>query len=298
MAQDLGRIRAFVQVHEAGGFSAAARQNGKSKALLSKYVTDLEDQLGVRLMNRTTRKLSLTQAGETYYGEVTAILNQLEDLDALVSNESQLPRGLLRISAPRHFGERSLGECLNAFMIQHRDVALDLRLEDRYVDMIGEGLDLALRDSAMPASSMIGRKIVSWDRVICASPAFLAEHGTPKDPDDLRKLPCILDVDQQGRGWRLNDGKRDFHVQVAGRIKTNSPVVMAQAAVDSLGVGYLPVELVRDRIAHGELVPILQDCMQGEHFLQAVYPHRRHLAGKVRALIDHLVAWYEKHPAY
>lgn len=298
MAQDLGRIRAFVQVHEAGGFSAAARQHGRSKALLSKYVTDLEDQLGVRLMNRTTRKLSLTEAGETYYSEVSAILSQLEDLDALVSNQSQLPRGLLRISAPRNFGEGSLGACLNAFLAKHDQVTLDLRLEERSADMIGEGLDLAIRESTMPVSSLIARKIVAWDRVICASPKFLAEYGTPQEPDDLRKFNCIGDTDLLGRGWRLSDGKREFHVQVSGRIQVNSPVIMAQAAVASLGIAYLPLELVRKRIEQGVLVPILENFMQGENSLQAVYPHRRHLAGKVRALIDHLVAWYDENPAY
>ena len=145
MTQDLARIRAFVQVFDSGGFSAAARQHGRSKALLSKYVTDLEDYLGVRLMNRTTRKLSLTEAGEAYYREASQLLQQLDDLDASISDQTTAPRGLLRVSAPRNFGERTLAPAIFEFLLKFPEVSLDLRLEDRYVDLVDEGIDVALR---------------------------------------------------------------------------------------------------------------------------------------------------------
>src|SRR3954462_14706304 len=155
MTQDLTRIRAFVQVFDSGGFSAAARQHGRSKALLSKYVTDLEDYLGVRLMNRTTRKLSLTEAGEAYYREASQLLQQLDDLDASILDQTAAPRGLLRVSAPRNFGEMILAPAIFAFLADHPDVTLDLRLEDRFVDLVEEGIDVALRISAAQDSSLI-----------------------------------------------------------------------------------------------------------------------------------------------
>ena len=147
MTQDLARIRAFVQVFDSGGFSAAARQHGRSKALLSKYVTDLEDYLGVRLMNRTTRKLSLTEAGEAYYREASQLLQQFDDLDAAISDQTTAPRGLIRVSAPRNLGESTLAPAIFDFLAKHPQVSVDLRLEDRYVDLVDEGIDLALRIS-------------------------------------------------------------------------------------------------------------------------------------------------------
>ena len=160
MAQDLARLRAFVQVFEAGGFSAAARAHGRSKALLSKYITDLEDDLGVRLMNRTTRTLSLTEAGEAYYREVSQILQHLDDLDASIASTTVAARGLLRVSAPRNFGEIDPGAgAVRLSCATIPDVSLDLRLEDRFVDLVDEGIDVALRISDLPDSSLIARRI-------------------------------------------------------------------------------------------------------------------------------------------
>lgn len=182
MSQDLARIRAFVQVFDAGGFSAAARIHGRSKALLSKYVTDLEDYLGARLMNRTTRKLSLTEAGEAYYREVREILSQLDDLDATITEQTAAPRGILRVSAPRNFGESTLLEPLFEFTRAHPDVTLDLRLEDRMVDLVEEGIDVALRISRMSDTSLIARKIAETSVSVCATPEVIKAYGVPKTP--------------------------------------------------------------------------------------------------------------------
>ncbi|RDE08402.1 LysR family transcriptional regulator [Pelagibacterium lacus] len=294
MTQDLARIRAFVQVFDAGGFSAAARIHGRSKALLSKYVTDLEDYLGVRLMNRTTRKLSLTEAGEAYYREVREILSQLDDLDATITDQSAAPRGILRVSAPRNFGERTLLDPLFEFTRQHPDVTLDLRLEDRMVDLVEEGIDVALRISRMPDTSLIARKIAETSVAVCATPGVIRAYGAPKTPEALKGVPCIVDTNMTGQAnWQFVEDGRTVTVHVDGPVKVNSPVGSLVAAQKGLGFALLPSFLSDSAISKGELVPVLTDFLPQRPFLQAVYPHRRHLSGKVRALIDFLVEWFE-----
>jgi DNA-binding transcriptional LysR family regulator len=297
MSQDLARIRAFVQVFDAGGFSSAARQHGRSKALLSKYVTDLEDYLGVRLMNRTTRKLSLTEAGEAYYREASQLLQQLDDLDNSILDQTAAPRGLLRVSAPRNFGEMILAPAIYEFLASHPSVQLDLRLEDRFVDLVDEGIDVALRISAAQDSSLIARKIADMQHSCVGSPAFLAAHGEPKSPDALRNLPCIVDTNLSGQAnWRFIENGQTVSVHVQGPVRVNSPLSARDAALAGLGIALLPGYLADPELKSGRLVRVLDGYLQTGAMLQAVYPHRRHLAGKVRALIDHLVKWFEAHP--
>lgn len=297
MSQDLSRIRAFVQVFDAGGFSAAAREHGRSKALLSKYVTDLEDHLGVRLMNRTTRKLGLTEAGEAYYQGASQLLQQLDDLDATISEQTAEPRGLLRVSAPRNFGETALAPAIFAYLARNPLLAIDLRLEDRFVDLVDEGIDVALRISLLSDSSLVARKISAIKHHICAAPELLQQHGAPATPDALRDLPCIIDINVPGHNsWRFLDAGKTVTVQVAGPVRVNSPVAAREAATAGLGFALLPGYLAEPELAAGRLVTVLASAMPESPNLQAVYPHRRHLAGKVRALIDHLVAWFEQHP--
>ncbi|GHA17031.1 LysR family transcriptional regulator [Devosia pacifica] len=297
MSQDLGRIRAFVQVFDSGGFSSAARAHGRSKALLSKYVTDLEDYLGVRLMNRTTRKLSLTEAGEAYYREASALLQQLDELDASIADQTSAPRGLLRVSAPRNFGESTLAPAIFEFLSLNPEVSIDLRLEDRYVDLVDEGIDLALRISTLADSSLIARKIADMQALMVASPGFLDRHGVPEHPEALRNLDCIVDVNLQTQAnWRFLVEGKTLSIPVNGRVRVNSPLAAAQAAEAGLGIATLPSYLADAAISRGTLKSILGPYMLTGQTLQAVYPHRRHLAGKVRALIDHLVAWFVRNP--
>lgn len=297
MAQDLARLRAFVQVFEAGGFSAAAREHGRSKALLSKYVTDLEDELGVRLMNRTTRTLSLTEAGEAYYREVSLILQQLDDLDASLAHQTAEPRGLLRVSAPRNFGETTLSTALFEFLAKNPDVSIDLRLEDRFVDLVDEGIDVALRISQMPDSALIARRIADVKFELCAAPSLIAKLGRPQHPSDLRNLPAVIDTNLANHAnWRFVENGKMITVPVSGRVRVNSPDSAAKAALAGLGYAFLPDYTARHMIADGRLEKVLSAFKPDPPGLHAVYAHRRHLAGKVRALIDHLVAWFDAHP--
>ena len=298
LSQDLSRIRAFVQVFDSGGFSSAARQHGRSKALLSKYVTDLEDYLGVRLMNRTTRKLSLTEAGEAYYREASQLLQQLDDLDATISDQTAEPRGLVRISAPRNLGETTLAPAIFAFIAKNPMVTVDLRLEDRFVDLVDEGIDVALRISLLLAdSSLIARRISEMKHAIYASPELIGKTGIPKSGEALRELPCITDTNMPSHNsWRFIENGKPLTVHVSGPARVNSPVAAMQASLAGLGFAVLPTYLADPLVAEGKLVKVLEDLMPESPSLMAVYPHRRHLAGKVRALIDHLVGWFEDHP--
>ena len=297
MTQDLARIRAFVQVFDAGGFSAAARQHGRSKALLSKYVTDLEDYLGVRLMNRTTRKLSLTEAGEAYYREASQLLQQLDDLDATISDQTAAPRGLIRISAPRNFGETTLAPAIFAYLAKNPMVTIDLRLEDRFVDLVEEGIDVALRISVLSDSSLIARKIIDLRHAVYGAPQLIQRVGKPPNADALRNLPCIIDTNMPAQtSWRFARQGKPVTVHVAGPVRVNSPVAAMQAASAGLGFALLPSYLAEPHVAAGRLIEVLTDEMPEGPSLRAVYPHRRHLAGKVRALIDHLVDWFAANP--
>jgi DNA-binding transcriptional LysR family regulator len=248
-------------------------------------------------MNRTTRKLSLTEAGEAYYREVREILSQLDDLDATITEQSAAPRGILRVSAPRNFGEKTLLEPLFEFTRLHPDVTLDLRLEDRMVDLVDEGIDVALRISKMSDTSLIARKIAETSVAVLAAPEIIKAHGAPKTPDALKGVPCIVDTNMTGQAnWQFVEDGKTVTVHVDGPVRVNSPVGALVAAQKGLGFALLPSFLVDSAVEKGELVPVLVDYLPQRPFLQAVYPHRRHLSGKVRALIDFLVDWFQTHP--
>jgi DNA-binding transcriptional LysR family regulator len=204
---------------------------------------------------------------------------------------------MLRVSAPRNFGEDTLAPAIFSYLVKFPKVTLDLRLEDRYVDLVDEGIDVALRISTLADSSLIARKIADMHVVVGAAPSLLQSHGTPQHPDDLRKLPCIVDVNLQGQSnWRFTEEGRTISVPVTGPLRVNSPLAARQAAIMGLGFVVLPSYLADPVVVKGELVPVLTDFLPTGQTLQAVYPHRRHLAGKVRALIDHLVDWFAVHP--
>lgn len=289
------RMQAFVQVVDAGGFSAAARRAGKSKALLSKYVRDLEDELGVRLLNRTTRRLSPTEAGLAYHREAVDILQRLADLEASVRDAHTRARGHLRVSAPRSFGDAELGGAVLEFMAAHPDITVDLRLDDRFVDLVEEGFDLAIRVSEPVDSSLIARRLGSFRVVTCAAPAWIAAHGRPQTPTELAGLPAIADTN--ARNWShwpyLVDGER-IVVNVSPRMNVNSPQVVAEAAVAGLGVARVPLFAVAAAIEAGRLEVLLEANELTGLAVNAVYPHRRHLSGKVRVFVDFLVGWFER----
>ncbi|OCP22240.1 MULTISPECIES: LysR family transcriptional regulator [unclassified Ensifer] len=292
----LTRIRAFIDVVDAEGFSAAARRVGKSKALLSKYVRELEDELGALLLNRTTRQFSLTEAGHTYYRTASEILKEIDNLADLVrANNSDL-KGRLRITAPRTFVDAEIGQSLMDFGKQHPELSLEIVSDDRFVDLVEEGFDVAIRITRLEDSTLIARKLDDFQVLICAAPDFLEKVGPIAHPTDLSKLPCILDTNGRSySNWRFiePDGS-SFTVPVSGPIEVNSPLASVRAAVSGIGVALVPDFIARPKVATGELVTLFDDFLPRDRGIYAIYPHRRYLPAKVRTLVDYLHAWFRK----
>nr|WP_207620543.1 LysR family transcriptional regulator [Oharaeibacter diazotrophicus] len=288
-------MRTFVEVVDAGGFSAAARKLGRSKALISKYVKELEDELGARLMNRTTRRLSLTELGQAYYRDAGEILQRVDDLQDMVRERHGEPTGLLRVAAPRTFGDGPLGRGIMAFAAAYPAIKLDLRLDDRFVDLVDEGFDVAVRVTEMDDSSLIARKLSDYRFVVAVRPDVADASGRPAHPDELSDLPCIIDSNLKSRfTWKFTiDGVR-HQVQVRGRVEVNSPAAVKLALLAGLGYGSVPYVMVQDDVAAGRLEVVLPDYESRAAGIYAVYPHRRHLSAKIRAFVDFLVEWFEK----
>ncbi|MDX8528758.1 LysR family transcriptional regulator [Mesorhizobium sp. MSK_1335] len=290
----LTRMRAFIDVVEAEGFSAAARKIGRSKALLSKYVRELEDELGALLLNRTTRQFSLTEAGHTYYQRASEIVREVDNLAEAVRQSSGDVRGRIKLSAARTFADAPIGQSLIDFTRQHPDIVLDIHLDDRFVDLVEEGFDLAVRISRLENSSLIARRLAPFSVRLCASPELIAKHGAPTRPQDLANMPCIVDTNGRSlANWRFKgEGEESISVAVSGPIEVNSPIVARVAAVSGLGFAMLPDFIAAPDIASGKLVSALDDRLLAGTGIFAVYPHRRYLPAKVRVLVDFLVHWF------
>ena len=289
----LSRMAAYVAVVDAGGFSAAGRKEGRSKAILSKYVAELEDRLGARLLNRTTRTLSLTEAGQAYYREAVEILQRISDLESSVQDTHLEVRGLLRVAGPRTLGDGPIMAAIMAFVRDSSQIRLDLHLEDRFVDLVEEGFDVAIRVSKLTDSSLIARKLAPLRMVVVASPGRIAASGWPVRPDELAQLPCVIDSNAR---WRSNwgfvvDGV-NHTVPVTGPVEANSPLAVKMAALEGIGYAMLPYAVAREEIISGALEVLLDEFAFDDAAIYAVYPHRRHLSAKVRAFVDHLAAWF------
>lgn len=293
----LTRIRAFIDVVDAEGFSAAARRVGRSKALLSKYVRELEDELGALLLNRTTRQFSLTEAGHIYYRTASEILKEIDNLADLVRAGNSDLKGRLRISAPRTFVDADVGQSLIDFGKAHPELSLEIVSDDRFVDLVEEGFDMAIRITRLEDSTLIARKLDDFQVKICASPAFLEENGPIAHPSELSRHPCIIDTNGRSySNWRFieNDGT-PFSVPVGGPLEVNSPLAALRAAESGSGISGLPDFVARNKIASGALVSMFEDYLPKDRGIYAIYPHRRYLPTKVRTLVDFLHAWFRKH---
>jgi DNA-binding transcriptional LysR family regulator len=296
----LTRMRAYIDVVEAEGFSAAARKIGRSKALLSKYVRELEDELGALLLNRTTRQFSLTEAGHTYYQRASELVREIDTLQEVVRDASGDVKGRIKLSAPRTLIDTRYGQALVDFALAYPDVMLDIRLDDRFVDLVEEGFDLALRITRMEDSSLIAKRLAPFSVVLCASPNLIQRVGAPQRPQDLSKLPCIVDTNSRGLGnWPFEgpDGVAS-PVSVKARFEVNSPFPACRAAVAGIGFVMLPDFVAADELKSGRLQRVLPDYKVGSGGIYAVYPHRRYLPAKVRVLVDFLAQWFKAHESF
>lgn len=291
----LTRMRAFIDVVEAEGFSAAARKIGRSKALLSKYVRELEDELGALLLNRTTRQFSMTEAGHTYYKRASEIVREIDHLADTVRDSAGDVRGRIKLSAPRTFADAPIGRSLIDFAKAHPDIVLEIRLDDRIVDLVEEGFDVAIRITRLEDSTLIAKRLAPFSIRICASPDFLQKHGVPQRPQDVSSMPCVIDTN--GR-WHTNwpftspDGGT-MSVAVSGPIEVNSPLAVRAAAVAGIGIAVIPDFIAQPEIESGRLVPVLDDFVLKGAGIFAVYPHRRYLPAKIRVFVDFLAQWFK-----
>ncbi len=293
----LTRIRAFIDVVEAEGFSAAARKTGRSKALLSKYVRELEDELGALLLNRTTRQFSMTEAGHTYYRTAADILKEIDNLADLVRENNADLKGKLKVTLPRTFIDAEIGQSLIDFASENPELALEIVAEDRFVDLIEEGFDLGIRITKLDDSGMIARKLSDFRVYACATPAFVAAHGPLVHPGELSRLPFLIDTNSRSHNsvrFIEADGST-ISVSVSGPIEVNSPQATLRAARAGLGIAMIPDFIARPYIASGELISLFDDFIPKDRGIYAVYPHRRYLPAKVRAFVDYLHAWFKRY---
>jgi DNA-binding transcriptional LysR family regulator len=286
----LTSMRAFTRVVTHGSFSEAARELRLSRSAVSKYVIDLEEELGVQLLNRTTRKASPTENGLLYHERCLAILAEIDEADAAVSSLHSEPRGLLRVNAPMSFGTLHLGPVIAEFMARHPKLQIQLILSDEQIDMVQEGFDVTLRIADLAASSLIARKIVVLDRALCASASYLASRGTPKHPDDLRQHDCLTyGYLATGTQWKLTGKDGDHWINVPWSLCSNNAEVLRDAAIQGRGIALLPTFIADADLEQGRLQRLLKGYQAPELTLCALYPPTRHLSVKVRLFIDFLV---------
>ncbi len=294
----LDAMRTFAAVVDRNGFSTAAEALGHSTARVTRQIAWLEQRLGTRLLNRTTRRTSLTSAGTAYYQRCLQLLAEFDDIEATVGAQAQTPAGVLRINAPVSFGIARLAPLLASYRERYPQVTLDLALSDRLVDMVEEGYDLAIRITRTPAPTLIARRLAEARILLCASPAYLARMGTPRHPDDLAGHQCLnYSYWSGGHEWRLQGADGEHVVRIDGGLRANNGDVLRAAALAGMGVVLQPDFLVGDDIDAGRLVQLLPTYTLPPVGIHAVYASRSHLAPKVRSFIDHLVETMPRHAA-
>jgi DNA-binding transcriptional LysR family regulator len=284
---------AFVRVIEAGGITGAARRLGIAKSAVSRRLADLEDRLGVQLVVRSTRGLTATETGRAFYERCVRILADVEEAEQAVSSAEADLKGTLRIAAPLTFGVHHLSPALAAFMAAHPDIAVDLDLNDRPVNLVEEGFDLAVRIGRLTDSSLIARRLAAVRRVVVASPEYWRAHGRPARPSDLsgHGLMSYANVpDTETWGFVRQDGGSLSAGGGPPRLRVNNGDMLAAMAADGLGVAVLPTFIVNDAIMAGRLEPVLPDAAPPQLDAWVVYPATRHLSRRVRAFIDFIAA--------
>ena len=290
----LGCDRLFVAVMETGSFAAAAQRMGMSPGQASKLISALEAELGVRLLNRTTRALAPTEVGQAYFDRIRPILDDLETLDAEVQDRAATPRGRLRLTAPLTFGTLRLVPALNAFAALYPAIEMDVSFTDRMVNLVDEGFDAAIRAGRMADSSLIARKLCDMHTLLVAAPDYLAQAGVPTRPADLADHACIIDTNfRDPLIWRFRGPDGPLAVPLTGRLRYSNAEACLQAAEAGLGIAHVPDFVAEESLAAGRVLALLPTWQEAPGGIFAVYPPGRHLSAKLRLLIDHLAARFQ-----
>jgi DNA-binding transcriptional LysR family regulator len=284
-------IQVFAQVVEGGSFAKAAERLGLSTSAASRHVADLEAHLQTRLLNRTTRRVSLTESGRAFYERSVQLLADLDEAEQEASSAAVVPRGTIRLTTSVNFGVRHAAPAIAEFLAAHRDVRFDVSLSDRVVDLVEEGFDIAIRIGAPGADNLVARKLGETRLVPCASPGYLARHGAPKTPAELASHNCFTyEYVTPRHVWRFRDRAGNEHdVRVAGTLHSNNGDLLAEAAARGAGIVFEPAFIVGPDVRAGRLVPLLQDFVPPPVPIYAVYPSRKHLSAKVRRFVEFLV---------
>ena len=287
----LATIRAFAQVVESGSFARAAERLGISTTATSRQVAELEAHLQTRLLNRTTRKVSLTEGGRAYYERVVQLLADLQEAEQEASRAAVVPRGVIKMTAAVNFGVRHVAPAIAAFLTRHSEVRFDVSLSDRIVDLVEEGFDLGIRIGNPGPHNVVARKLGETRVVPCASPDYLAKRGTPQVPDDLAGHNCFTYEYVTPRNvWTFRDADgRERPVRISGNLHSNNGDLLAEAAARGAGIVLEPAFIVGPEVRAGRLVPLLQDFAPPPLPIYAVYPSRKHLSAKVRLFVDFLL---------
>lgn len=283
------QISTFVDVAAKGSLSAAARAEGIAPAMIGRRLDALEARLGVKLLQRTTRKIALTNEGEAFLENCQRILLDLENAESQVSERSARPSGHLNISAPAGFGRQHVASLIPSFLSEHQDVTLTLNLNDRIVDLIGEGVDVAIRIADLSDSNLIGVKLVDNKRVVVATPDYLKKHGRPVSLDELSRHNCLA-ISSQGsqRGWTFRQNGKNVTLKVQGNMVCNDGAVLYDWALEGRGLAWRSMWEVGTEIESGKLVTVLDDYAAPGNDIYAIFAQRQHLPLRIRAFVDFL----------
>lgn len=296
--ENLTDIAVFVRVVESGSFTKTAEQLQLSRAVVSKYLSRLEARLGVRLLHRTTRRLSVTEAGAALFEASRGALSRIEDAELEVARLQRAPRGTLKINVPMSFGLLHISPQLPQFLKAYPEVSVDLTMEDRFVDLVAEGYDLAIRVTRLADSALVARKLAPCRQVVCASPEYLAKHGCPRTPEDLSAHNCVI-YSYLPPVWRFIDrSRRESAAPVRGNLRVNNGMAQCEAALSGLGIIIIPTFYVGDLIRQQRLVVLLDDYAMPEIGVYAVYPQRKYLSPKVRAFVEFLAKRFGPKPSW
>ena len=293
----LDGMRTFVAVVLEGSFSRAAERLNMSPQLVSKYVAQLETRLGARLINRSTRRLSITEVGQAYYERCRDVLADIDEMENAVGDAATAARGTLRINAPMTFGTLHLSAAIAEYQRGQPEVSVDLTLDDRVVDIVSEGYDIAIRIGRLRESSLVARKLAPVRLVVCASPDYLEERGVPDTPQDLKHHECLrYTLAPDLNRWQFRESDDIHDVQVTGSFLANNGDAIRLAALAGRGLALQPTFIVGDDIRAGRLQRVLQDYELDPMGVYAVYAHRKYLSGKVRTFVDFLGDYFGSTP--
>jgi DNA-binding transcriptional LysR family regulator len=293
----LDGMRTFVAVVLEGSFSRAAERLNMSPQLVSKYVAQLETRLGARLINRSTRRLSVTEAGQAYYERCRDVLADIDEMENAVGDAATAARGTLRINAPMTFGTLHLSAAIAEYQRGQPEVSVDLTLDDRVVDIVSEGYDIAIRIGRLRESSLVARNLAPVRLVVCASPDYLEERGVPDTPQDLKDHECLrYTLAPDFNRWQFRESDDIHDVQVTGSFLANNGDAIRLAALAGRGLALQPTFIVGDDIRAGRLQRVLQDYELDPMGVYAIYAHRKYLSGKVRTFVDFLGDYFGSTP--